>query len=125
MPSKLPPKQEVYISAILSGKSKKEASVLAGVDPRTARKWEATPEYRARYHELVAAVTTEAMSILASSIPKAVQTLFELLDPSCGEATRYQAASRILAEFPRYREIGYFESKLAEIQNQLKQRGVG
>ena len=41
----LPPRQQRAVDALLAGKTATEAAKVAGVDPRTLRRWQAAPDF--------------------------------------------------------------------------------
>jgi len=107
--------------ALGRGATIREAARLAGVDPRTVRRWQGEETFRQAVDGFQAGHIGRATGKLAKAAGKAVATLEKLLGNESG-ATALGAARAILEHCKSYREGGTLEKRLAEIEVRL---GIG
>ncbi len=72
---KLGPKKESAVRALLTARSLEEAAKVAGVTPRTLRRWQKEPEFNAAYRAAKRAAFDQAIARLHHFSSAAVSTL--------------------------------------------------
>ena len=105
-----------------SGQTLRDAAAAVGVAERTAaRRW-ADPAFRRRVGALRGEMTARAAGRLVEGMVAAADRLRQLVDAT-DERVALAAAKELLAVSVRTREATDFEQRLADLEEQLAQRG--
>jgi hypothetical protein len=108
--------------AVASGQTLRSAAASVGVAERTAtRRW-ADAAFRRRVGELRGEMTSRAAGRLVEGMVAAADRLRQLVDAT-DERVALAAAKELLAASVRIREATELEQRLADLEEQLAQRG--
>lgn len=102
-----PSKAELLALAVASGEALLFAAKRLGIGVRTAKRWNADPEFRARVAALRAEHIERTLSRLSVSSAAAAAELARLMTQSTSETVRLAASKAILDRLPTLAE--YFE----------------
>jgi transposase-like protein len=119
--SKLGPKKEAAILALLSQRSVEEAARVTGLGPRTLHRWLRDPQFDAAYRDAKRAAFSQSIARLHQLASAAVTTLGKaMLDPNTPAATRVRAADRILDHTAKAIEIEDLEARLVALERAVE-----
>ena len=112
-------KAEMMALAIARGESVGEAAISHGVNERTAYRWSAEPEFKARVDELRRRMVADAVGKLACSATLAVTTLQELLGIASPPTVRLGAARAILASLIEIQTHAELTERIANLEKRI------
>jgi len=118
---KLTRKQQALIAAMLSSPSLIEASRIVGISDDTARRWLALPHVRAAYNEACNQLLDTALTGLALTVEKAIETLKRNLSEDAPPPTQVRAAHIVLEQTLAIRKMGELEQRLADLEDRLNE----
>jgi hypothetical protein len=116
--SKLTPRQERMIIALLSSGTQAEAAAKAGIGVATLGRWLRTEPFRAAYREARRAVVEHAVARLQQATGRAVDALEELL-ASAHPPTKARAALGIMVHALRGSELIDLMERLEQLERLL------
>jgi hypothetical protein len=118
---KLNRKQEQAIAALLVCPTVEAAAAQVNVSYRTLKGWLTLPEFRSAFLAARSEVLDETVTALARHQLQAVETLARNL--CCGvAATEVRAATAILEQSVRLRELTELEGRVADLEVAQQQR---
>jgi transposase-like protein len=88
---------ETAVNYMVAGNTVRDTARRVGVHPDTVRRWLKTPRAQIRLAEAELALSEQAVRSFRSSIPKALATLKELLNPTDAMERTVKHADRIRA----------------------------
>jgi DNA-binding MurR/RpiR family transcriptional regulator len=118
--SKLNPKQERALAALLEEPTIKKAAAAAGVNEATLWRWLQTPDFRRAYMEFRRKAVQQAMARIQRFTTDAASVLHAIMqDESKPPYTRVAAANSIIASAARAVELDDQDERLAQIERDL------
>jgi len=118
---KLTRKQQSLIAAMLSNPTLIEAARAVGVSDDTARRWLALPHVKAAYNEACNQLLDTALTGLALTVEKAIETLKRNLSEDAPPPTQVRAAHIVLEQTLAIRKMGELEQRLADLEDRLSE----
>src|SRR5579862_1551525 len=118
---KLTRKQQSLIAAMLSNPTLIEAARAVGVSDDTARRWLALPHVKAAYNEACNQLLDTALTGLALTVEKAIETLKRNLSEDAPPPTQVRAAHIVLEQTLAIRKMGELEQRLADLEDRLNE----
>jgi AcrR family transcriptional regulator len=115
--------RELVATGLAAGTPVNQIAAANGLTERTIYNWLRESEFRARVNELRNRAVENAISLLASNMSLAAQTLVALLADSTPPANRVQAARTLLEMAFKAREVVEFEERLRAVEERLAQSG--
>lgn len=113
--------QKAAITALLAGKTKRDAATEAGVNERTLRRWFSDDEaFRQTYRSLCDAAFLDALSALKQRVEAAVAVLTDALESS-ESSTRLRAADKTIAHALKAYEHLEVSERLREVEQYMKE----
>jgi hypothetical protein len=103
-PAELPAKHERAAIALAAGLRQRDVADLVGVDVRTIRRWQRTPEFRELVRRYRASNTLELARQLDAQQLDAAETLRDLMDERQPPNVRLGAARTVIESAARLRE---------------------
>ena len=115
--SKLSPKQEAAIQALLTNQGVDSAARALGVAPRTLYRWLNEPEFEAAYRKARRAAFGQTIARLQQGSTAAATLLLKMVvDAQAPASTRVRAADIILDKAAKAIELEDIETRLAELE---------
>jgi hypothetical protein len=115
--SKMPQRQEAFLTALLSQPTILLAAKAAGISEATATRWLKDPDFQARYAEAKRQAFGEVLAFLQQSMLGAVATLRSvMLDAQSKPTTRVMAAGKLLELAFRAHELYTLEARIAALE---------
>jgi hypothetical protein len=119
--TKLGPKKENAIAALLSQRNAEEAARAVGVTARTLYRWMQDQAFSAAYREAKRAAFSQAIARLQTMTTAAVSTLGKVMvDQNAPAASRVRAASSVLDFAAKAMEIEDLEARLAALEQSVE-----
>ena len=110
----------VLAAAVAAGNNLTDAATKAGISRKTATRWNATPEFRARVDEIRSAAIAHVAAALAAAAGEAVEVLRrQMTNQQAAPASRIRAASAILSHLLPLREHAVFDARLDSLEAAL------
>ena len=115
--TKLKPKQEEAIIALLSNRSVEDAARAVKTAPRTLYRWLKEPDFDAAYRQARRAAFRQCAARLQQASGAAVSAVLKVMvDPSTPGPTRLRAADIVLAHAAKAIEIEDIEVRVSELE---------
>src|ERR1035437_5994493 len=115
--TKLRPKQEEAIIALLSNRSVEDAARAVKTAPRTLYRWLKEPDFDAAYRQARRAAFGQCAARLQQASGAAVSAVLKVMvDPSTPGPTRLRAADIVLAHAAKAIEIEDIEVRVSELE---------
>ena len=115
--TKLKPKQEDAIAALLSNRSVEDAARAVKITPRTLYRWLKEPDFDAAYRQTRRAAFGQCVARLQQASSAAVSVMLKILaDPSAPPSARLRAADMVVTHSAKAIEIEDIEARVAELE---------
>lgn len=122
--AKTTPKQDTFIQALLAGQTIVTAAGIAGCNEKTAHAWLKLPHVQKAYKEAQHHIFDEAILHIMSDIDEARTTLKAIMkDEEASPSVRVRAAQIILEQAIEAHKVSVLETKIAELEELVKERG--
>ena len=117
----LTPRQLRAVNALLTHPTVTAAAVVLGVAPSTLYRWLSEPLFRAALAQAEGEAVAAAGRRLATLAENALDELARAMsDPLTPAPTRVRAAESILMNLLKYREIVTFETRLTDLEREMR-----
>lgn len=117
----LSPRQHKALRALLSENTVAKAAVASGVGESTLYKWLADAPFRAALAQAEGEAVAAAARKLVSMAELALDTVATLMaDPRAPAAVRLRGAEVALANLVKFRELANFETRLTELEKEIR-----
>jgi hypothetical protein len=115
--TKLKPKQEEAIMALLSNRTVEDAARVVKITPRTLYRWLNEPGFDAAYRQARRTAFGQCTARLQQASGAAVSVLLRVLtDPATPAAVKVRAADSVLHHAEKSSEIEDIEARVAELE---------
>jgi len=115
--SKLRPKQEEAILALLTNPSVEHAARAANIGPRTLYRWQQEPAFDKAYRKARRDAFGQGTARLQQASGAAVSSVLKIMvDPHTPASTRLRAADLVLTHGARAIEIEDIEARVSELE---------
>lgn len=111
----LSPRQMRYISALLTGKSKRQAAREAGVTDRCARSWHNQPRFRQALQSAIDGALRDVLTDFASLLPDVVEAFADGLRDGTPQQ-RASVAEKLVTTLLRLRVDADFALRLEKLE---------
>ena len=124
--SKLKPKQEEAILALLSNRNVEEAARALKITPRTLYRWQNDPEFDKAFRRARRASYGQATARLHQAAGVAVTAVLKIMvDAGVPASTRLRAADIVLSHTAKAIEIEDVEVRVAELERAVGAEKAG
>jgi hypothetical protein len=124
--TKLRPKQEEAIIALLSNRSVEDAARAVKIAPRTLYRWLNEPQFDKAYRKARRAAFGQSTARLQQASGAAVSAVLKVMvDQGTSGSTRLRAADIVLAHAAKAIEIEDIEARVAELERAAEANGQG
>jgi hypothetical protein len=115
--SKLKPKQQEAIIALLTNRTLEDAARAANTTPRTLYRWQQEPEFDRAYRKARRDAFGQGTARLQQASGAAVSTVLKImLDQNAPASTRLRAADMALAHGAKAIEIEDIEARVSDLE---------
>ena len=115
--TKLKPKQEEAIAALLTNRTVEDAARAVKITPRTLHRWLNETDFDAAYRRARRAAFGQCVARMQQASSAAVSVMLKILaDPSAPAAARLRAADLIVTHSAKSIEMEDVEARLAELE---------
>ena len=122
--TKLKPKQQAAILALLSNRTVEDAARVAKVSPRTLYRWQQEPQFNAAYRKARRASFGQAAARLQQASSAAVSTILKVMvDPGTSASTKLRAADSVLDHGAKALELEDIAARVAALEQATQQSG--
>jgi hypothetical protein len=122
--TKLKPKQEEAIPALLSNRTIEEAARAVKVTPKTLYRWLKEPEFDAAYRQARRDAFGQCVARLQHASSAAVSVMLKVLtDSSAPASARLRAADLVVTHSAKAIEIEDVEARVAELERHAEAQG--
>ena len=122
--TKLKPKQEEAIPALLSNRTIEEAARAVKVTPKTLYRWLKEPEFDAAYRQARRDAFGQCVARLQHASSAAVSVMLKVLtDSSAPASARLRAADMVVTHSAKAIEIEDIEARVAELERHAEAQG--
>jgi hypothetical protein len=119
--TKLKPKQEDAIAALLSNRSVEDAARAVKITPRTLYRWLKEPDFDAAYRQTRRAAFGQCVARLQQASSAAVSVMLKILaDASAPASARLRAADMIVAHAAKAIEIEDVEARVSALEASIE-----
>ena len=119
--SKLSPKQEQLIAALVAGSTIVVAARAVGIAEKTAHVWLKQPAFSRAYQDAKQAVFSDMLDELRDSVNLAISTLKNIMiSTEIDPAVRVRASHIWLTQAIQIHKMEQLESRLQEIEEMIK-----
>ena len=116
----VPPKVYAVMVKLAQGTKKKDACEEVGIDPRTVKKWESTPEVKKFYSALIKDAFVEGKNKLFKAWPKVAERLIKTaIDPRERSGSRNQASEIIVRYIIHSEQNMEMREKVEKLSQQI------
>ena len=116
----IPPKVYAVVVKYSQGMKWKPACEEVGIDPRTVKKWESTPEVKKFYSALIKDAFVEGKNKLFKAWPKVAERLIKTaIDPRERSGSRNQASEIIVRYIIHYEQNMEMREKVEKLSQQI------
>jgi hypothetical protein len=123
--SKLTPKQEEAIRALLSNQGVDNAARAVGVGPRTLYRWLNEPAFDAAYRKARRTAFGQGTARLQQATGAAVTAVLKIMvDPQTPASTRLRAADLVLTHGSKAIEIEEIEARVTVLERAAKAEAI-
>lgn len=120
--TKLKPKQQEAIAALLSNRSVDDAARAVKVTPRTLYRWQNEPDFDAAYRKARRAAFGQCVARLQQASSAAVSVMLKILaDPSAPASARLRAADMVVTHSAKAIEIEDVEARVSELERAARE----
>jgi len=122
--TKLKPKQQAGILALLSNRTVEDAARAAKISSRTLYRWQEEPEFNAAYRKARRAAFGQSTARLQQASGAAVSTLLKvMIDSGTPASTKVRAADSVLGHAAKAMELEDIAARVAAIEQELQRQG--
>jgi hypothetical protein len=122
--TKLKPKQEEAIPALLSNRTVEEAARAVKVTPKTLYRWLKEAEFDAAYRQARRDAFGQCVARLQHASSAAVSVMLKILtDSSAPPSARLRAADMVVTHSAKAIEIEDIEARVAELERHAEAQG--
>ena len=115
--SKLKPKQEEAIVALMSHQSVDDAARAIKIGPRTLYRWLKEPDFDAAYLKARRDAYKQGLARLQKNVGAAISILFKVMaDPATPAAVKVRAVECVLSHSNKAIEIEDIETRVVELE---------
>lgn len=115
-------KKEAAILALLNQRNLEEAARVAGISPKTLRRWQQLPEFQAAYRQARREVMAHGVVRLQQATGAAISTLLKIMvDALTPAATKARVADLVLSNAFKGLEIEDFAVSLTELERSVRE----
>jgi hypothetical protein len=115
--TKLKPKQEEAILALLSNRTVEETARAVKITPRTLYRWLNEPDFDRAYRKARRKAFGQATARLQQASSAAVTVMMKtMVDTNAGASVRLRAADRVYSHAAKAIEIEDFDLRLSELE---------
>ena len=115
--SKLTPKQEAAILALMTNQGVDNAARAVGITPRTLYRWLNEPQFDKAYRKARRASFGQGTARLQQAAGAAVTSVLKIMvDPNAAASTRLRAADLVLTHGARAIELEDIEARVSELE---------
>ena len=115
--SKLTPKQEQAVLALLTNQGVDNAARAVGIAPRTLYRWMNEPQFDRAYRKARRASFGQGTARLQQASGAAVSTVLKVMvDPNAPASTKLRAAELVLTHGAKAIEIEDVEARVSELE---------
>jgi len=117
-------KKQTALEALVSGKSREDAAILAGVSSRTIRRWvEGDEEFAAALRQASGEKLKDAGRRLSAKTEWAIGELVKLIeDAETSDVVRLRAIGLILDHAPKYVDMSDMIERIERLERQNRER---
>jgi hypothetical protein len=113
----LTPRESRFVDGLARGEPMEKCCTLAGISPRTGRRWRVKAHVAAAVRARIAADMAAARAVLSSGSSRAAAALVAMADGTAtADAARATAASRVLDHATKLHETVELEGRIAALE---------